>query len=289
MKKIIIYIIMCLVIPVYGATPKSKSKAKTTVNAEEVLAQGREAFFNYDFEKAADLYDEYRTLKTKAKQEPSEDFEIWETQLQVAANAFDKVQKIEIVDSLVVPADKFFESYKLAKSAGRIFGGNTPDVAGIGFENEWGDYRIQPESGEDGELILKEKRKLLDGSWVTLDALEGDFEKSGDYAYPFMSGDGQTLYFANNGDESMGGFDIFVAQKEPITGEVRQPLNLGMPFNSPYDDFMMAVDEQSGLGWWATNRNSEDGEVRIFVYKLVDVRENYPADTEDLVSKAKLD
>lgn len=278
------------------ANAATKTSKKTKADAEVVLQKGREAFLNYNFEEAAELYDEYKELKTKGKQSLDEIFEVWETQLEIASNAFEKVQKIIVLDSISIPASIFYKAYKLAQSAGEVAPISSFNIKNleaskeIGYLNEWKDYLITVSPNEDGDLRLIENRKLLDGSWKSQELLQGDFTKSGDYSYPFMSGDGQTIYFANNGEESMGGFDLFVAQKEPITDVVLQPLNLGMPFNSPYDDFMMAIDEENGLGWWATNRHSEDGEnITVYVYQLDDVRKNYPSDTPDLVRFARLD
>lgn len=270
------------------------AKAKKSITAEEALQQGREAFFAYDFEKASDLYTQYRTLKTKAKQSLDEDFEVWEQELEVAESALERVQKIVIIDSLAVPRGRFYQSYRLSLSAGDI--GPHPKAAEasglnsreVSFLNEDKDLLISPQEDEEGYLRFKEGRKLLDGSWETEDYLQGNFEKEGDYAFPFLSGDGQTFYFSNNGPESMGGYDIFVAQREPITGEFLQPLNIGMPFNSPHDDIMMAIDEERGIGWWATDRNSLDDEVTIYVYLFDEVRKNYPSDYEFIREAAQI-
>ena len=295
LKRIIYFIIffsaVFLVVSINGAT---KTKSKRTPDAATVLEQGREAFLNYDFEEAADLFEQYRALKKKAKQEPGEEFELMESQLEIATGAFDRVQKIVIIDSIGVSRNDFFKSYKLADSAGKIGIKNSLGISSddssqeVGFISENKDYAIWPAEDSEGGLILKEGRKLLDGTWETIDALNGSFEKNGDYAFPFMSGDGQTLYFSNNGLESMGGYDLFVVQKQPITGDCLQPLNLGMPFNSPFDDFMMAVDEETGLGWWATDRNDPGGDLTIYVFLLDEVRKNYPSDTPNLKDLAKI-
>lgn len=273
---------------------EAKTKSKKSVNADELLKRGREAFYNYDFEEAADLYDEYRSLKSKAKEEPDEELEIWETELSIASNAFERVQKVVIIDSISIDESNFFKAYKLANTAGGIgpvssylSNVNMPGKE-IGFISEGGDYSVFPQINSDGDKRLMEANLLLDGQWEIRETLEGDFDKSGDYMFPFMSGDGQTLYFANDGEESMGGFDLFVAQKDPLTGEFLQPLNLGMPFNSPYDDYMLALDEETGVGWWATNRNSKDGTVTIFVYLIEDIRKNYSPDIDELPELAKV-
>lgn len=290
MKKVLVLNFLLIIVGInlcMAITPKKKNP-----DAEEVLKQGREAFNNYDFEEAADLYDQYRSLKTKAKQPIDEELDIWEKELEIATNAFERVQKIVIVDSISVPAKNFFDSYRLAPSAGYLLPSSS--IEGLHgeqntvYKNENGDYLIFPKENEDGDNRLYEKSLLLDGNWDEKETLIGDFEKSGDYVYPFMSADGQTLYFANDGEDSMGGYDIFIAQKDPITGEYRQPLNLGMPFNSPFDDFMLAIDEENGLGWWATNRNNFEDKVTIYVFLYQDIRKNYPSDIENLSDFAKV-
>ena len=310
MRKRSLLLILGLLAFVPFTEGKTKAKAKAP-DAEELLQKGISAFYNYEFEEAADLFDEYREKLNKQKKPLDEELEIYELRNEIASGALERVQKITIVDSISVDRDKFFEVYKLAESAGKI--GNLADLklknafpgmkttdselegVGIAFISENGDYvftTIEEDIKDGDEIIttsvLKESRRLLNGEWENRETLEGDLEKSGDFLYPFMSGDGQTFYFANNGEDSMGGLDIFVAQKDPLTGQFLQPLNLGMPFNSPYDDFMMAIDEEKGVGWWATDRNSEDGKVTVYVYKLEEIRKNYPPDTDNLVDYAKI-
>lgn len=291
----IFYTISALLLAFACSLPLNAAKAKAKKpDAAEILQKARQAFLNYEFEEAAELYEEYSEAKSKAKQPLDEEFEIWETRLNTASNAFDRVQKIVIVDSIPMPRASFFKALKLLPSAGSVNVASNLKIPDdlksneLAFISEDKDYVVVPQPDSEGDLRLMESRKLLDGSWETSDFFQGDIDLVGDYAFPFMSGDGQTFYFANNGPDSMGGFDIFVAQKEPITGETRQPLNLGMPFNSPFDDFLMAVDEENGLGWWATDRNSPGGDVVVYVYLLDEIRKNYPSDTPDLADFAKI-
>ena len=260
-----------------------------------MFQKAREDFLNYDFESAADLLEEYEAALKKAKKNPDQEFEIFSNQLNIATNAFGRVQKIVVLDSIQIPRNSFFKALKTSASAGSVgyipsFNLKKPDLKSndVAFLSEGRDYLIAPVANSDGELHLWESYKLGDGTWESHEIFSNEMTTTGDYAFPFMSGDGQTLYFANNGDDSMGGFDLFVVQKEPITGKTLQPLNLGMPFNSPYDDFMLVVDEEKGLAWLATDRNSPGGDVTLYLYLLDDIRQNYPADTENLSELAKI-
>lgn len=59
---------------------------------------------------------------------------------------------------------------------------------------------------------------------------------------PFFSHDGQTLYFASRGHNSMGGYDIFASERQP-DGTWGEPRNLGFPLNSGADDCFFAETE----------------------------------------------
>ena len=82
-----------------------------------------------------------------------------------------------------------------------------------------------------------------------------------------MLSDGSTLYFAAEGDieNALGGLDIYMTRRDE-TGAFFSPTNVGMPYNSPYNDYMMAIDDAAGLGWWATDRNAPDGMVTVYIF-----------------------
>lgn len=78
--------------------------------------------------------------------------------------------------------------------------------------------------------------------------------------------DGITLYYASRGAESLGGYDIFVTRYNTNTDTYLRPENIGMPFNSPANDYMYVVDEYANLGWFASDRHQPEGRVCIYVF-----------------------
>ena len=54
----------------------------------------------------------------------------------------------------------------------------------------------------------------------------------------YITVNGETMYLASEGFDSMGGYDIFMSKK--IQGQWSIPVNMGYPINSPYDDFFFA-------------------------------------------------
>lgn len=254
---------------------------------------GRLAFMQYDFEKATADFAKYQELKRKAKKE--EDPAV-ETEKNVAANALqylNRVEKIVILDSISVPRDGFFSSYKLPKASGRIiFPEDTPfpnTVAGTtAFVNEGNNYMLWAMADTTGNARLAESIRLTGGEWQHPEFTDSTIN-IGNMDFPFMMPDGTTLYFAAKGEQSIGGYDIFIATRDPSDNTYLQPQNLGMPYNSPYDDFMMAVDEQNNVGWWATDRNSPGGDITIYLFIPNEMRENYSVeDCDNIADKAKI-
>lgn len=283
-----------------------KSDNRGNFDAAQIL------FEAYDFERAAELTDRYLSKRTKAEQEAdTEDGVDAAKSLRDRAilgqGMIDRVEKIEIIDSINVDFDDFMKFYKIASMAGaiqqydwltRIVSDSWARTEGVDIESTSvyvapdGEYVIF--SADDADYVgrLYETSRLSDGTWETphllfdnnslFDSDEGSLMK-----FPFMMADGVTLYFGADGPESLGGFDIFVTRRDG--DRFLQPSNIGMPYNSPFNDYLYAVDEITGTGWWATERNQIADSVTVYTFKLPgDMRINYPSDTPGLADLAKV-
>ena len=95
----------------------------------------------------------------------------------------------------------------------------------------------------DKDLWISYRR--LDGSFGTPENLGRPVNTGDDEISPFIAPDGRTLYFASNGHEGRGGFDIFITQRDE-SGNWSTPKNLGNLINSEADD----------LFFYGINRNT---------------------------------
>lgn len=79
---------------------------------------------------------------------------------------------------------------------------------------------------------------------------------------PFLSEDGGTLFFSSNGHVSFGGQDLFKAEGQ--VGNWADPVNLGKPLNSSYDEYSpLAMSEDSTI-LFASNRPGGTGDIDIY-------------------------
>lgn len=285
MRQLLIYII-CL-----SSFGTSFAATKKTADPEEVLAKAREAFANYNPVEARELYDEYISIFTKKKKTPDVDIEGELSRLVLMENMLSRVENITVVDSMIVDADGFFKHYRLSPESGRILPGEIlrmKDVE-LAFVPQNNTEFFYADSDSAGYFRLMKGDILDDGTVEKPMPLEGEYSyPESNSEYPFMLTDGMTLYFANDSEESLGGYDIFLTRRDD-DGSFLQSQNIGMPYNSPYDDYLMAIDEVTGIGWWATDRNLIPGKLTIYMFEVPETRTNVDSDNEHLVSLARLD
>ncbi len=249
----------------------------------------------YDIEAAREHIDKFLSQgrrKAKPTAQMRAEADSLNERIDRVAMMLDRVEHIEVVDSMVVNRSDFFKHYKLTPDAGSLFDtASLPDelrqgATGIGYKSPDGRKIVWTRSDDASSIKLVEASALTDGSWEPPTPLAGSLVQGDNIGYPFMLADGITLYYASDGDGSLGGLDIWLSR---FDGERwLEPQNIGMPYNSPYDDYMLAIDELTGAGWWATDRNQLGDMITIYMFRPNEIRENYPEDTPNLASLAML-
>lgn len=79
--------------------------------------------------------------------------------------------------------------------------------------------------------------------------------------------DGTTLYFSSNRPGGMGGYDIYRTIYDPEARSFSEPVNMGVPFNSPFDDYLFMPDNFANRAWFASNRETV-GTDSVTVYEI---------------------
>lgn len=271
------------------ALPYLETSARRKV-IDGFLYLGRAYYDLYRFDDAiAQLEDHLYWLKQKKRDTSMADSLM--VRFRQGARMIRGVEKVTVIDSFVVDKSDFLKTYMLSRESGEITGSQTDSLTLTGFVNEFGDRRIETSMDGDGHTRLYSSMKLADG-WSKpspLNGLEGSGENPN---YPFLAADGITLYYAAQGEESMGRYDIFVTRYNSEDGTYFRPDNIGMPFNSPDNDYMYAIDDFNQLGWFASDRRQPEGKVCVYVFVPNPAKEVYDYETTDparLISFARLD
>ena len=184
-------------------------------------------------------------------------------------NMLESTQRVFIIDSMVVEKENFINEIPLPPESGTLttydqFFGTQGHNDSYVFVNEFGNKAYYSLNDKDGRSQLFTMDRL-GSKWskaVKLEGIAGGTSPN----YPFMMADGTTFYFAQKGEGSVGGYDIFVTRYDSDTGEFLRPNNIGLPFNSKGNDYFYMESELDSLGWFVTDRNQAKGMVCIYTF-----------------------
>jgi tetratricopeptide (TPR) repeat protein len=221
----------------------------------------------YRFDKAIEMWEGYIDLQKKKK----EDIKESELKLEQARNLHrmqEKTENIQVIDSIIVSKEAFLKAYSLSEECGSLmyyneFFNAPQPVSSVVYQNQKGDKIYYARLSEYGVYMLYSQSKLLD-AWGDEKMLLTDNSK--DNNYPFVLSDGLTMYFSSKGNGSIGGYDIFVTRYNTNANSYLTPEQMGMPFNSPANDYMMIIDEMKGLGWFVSDRNQPEDKVCVYLF-----------------------
>lgn len=141
-------------------------------------------------------------------------------------------------------------------------------------------YYFQPHgtfSGDNKTFVFSAKAEndnldlyvsYFDGVvWSVPVALSTRVNSGFDEDGPYLSRDGNTLYFSSRGHNSSGGYDFFVSHK--VNGEWSTPVNMGYPMNSAGEDLYISWNEDGRGGYFSSNRAGGFGGMDIYTFGMV--------------------
>jgi outer membrane protein OmpA-like peptidoglycan-associated protein len=94
--------------------------------------------------------------------------------------------------------------------------------------------------------------------------LQGNINTGARETFPFVSSAG-ILYFSSDGHPGLGGLDVFSTRIEADRPQTAIE-NLGEPVNSIMDDFSLVIDEETRVGYFASNREGGKGYDDIYSF-----------------------
>ena len=277
MKRILLLTVMivcCLAVPAQRKRAKQKEQPLPNINPVEAIRDYKFA----DAEKY--LIQNIEQLQRKKQPTIQE-----EALLETARKGRIKLQATEqvmIIDSLVLPKAEVLKAIKISSECGNIYPLSSiisdDKSQSSYFQNQLGDKRMYAQPNAKGKLRLVESL-LIANEWSAPTLLKGFNEEENDnFNYPFMLTDGITMYFAAENDESIGGYDIFMTRYDADSQQFLVPDNIGMPFNSPANDYLYAIDEFNNLGYFVSDRNQPADSVCLYTFIPNEKRSIYNID-----------
>jgi outer membrane protein OmpA-like peptidoglycan-associated protein len=120
----------------------------------------------------------------------------------------------------------------------------------------------------NGGLDIYKATKGADGNWGSPENIGKTINTGYDEDSPFLSDDGQTLYFSSKGHNGFGNYDIY--KSTFINGAWSNPENLEQPINSPGNDIFMIQSGNNDYGYFSSYRKGGFGDMDIYKITYLD-------------------
>jgi hypothetical protein len=125
----------------------------------------------------------------------------------------------------------------------------------------------RPEGKGQGDIYVSTKKA---DNWSSPKNLGSVINTELDEKFVFIHPNGKTLYFASDGHQTMGSYDIF--KSEFVNGEWSIPVNLGYPINTVNEESTFSLTSDNKTLYIAAEYDDSHGERDIY---RIDVS-NYP-------------
>ncbi len=230
---------------------------------------------NYRFEKAIKEYEKYQAEASK-KEKENQLVSHYIEQCRSGIDLVSSFTDISVVQREALPLSDFYRNYDLSEFGGKIMvkpedfmseEDKKRDAKFLMYFQQNADYVYYSSyseknaTGKDLFVI----QKLPTGEWSKATQLSSVVNTPYDEDYPFIHPDGDVLYFASKGHNSMGGYDIFKSTRRG-DGTWTKPKNMEFAINTPWDDFLFISDKAEKTAWFASNRETNSSQV--VVYKI---------------------
>lgn len=124
-------------------------------------------------------------------------------------------------------------------------------------------YFASDRPGGYGGRDIYRLTRLPNGDWSKAQNMGPEVNTPYDEDSPFIAVNNKTLYYASNGPESMGGFDVFVIFRDE-DNNWSEPANMGYPINSTGDDIYYTTTVDGLRGYLSSFRKNGYGEKDIY-------------------------
>lgn len=203
--------------------------------------------------------------KAKRKKQSTKPYDTALSACSRGESALRGVDRVLIVDTTVVAKDKFLSAYSLSPSSGTLT--LSPESDYTSYTTQINHNVISPyrtDTLPDSRLSLARyylaNKKLVDQQPLLGLNLQGDLN------YPYLMSDGQTLYLSARTEDNLGNYDIYVTRYDSDNRSFYKAESMGMPYNSFANDYMMVIDDEYNLGWFASDRYQPSDSVCIYTF-----------------------
>ncbi len=221
-----------------------------------LIEKAQKAYHNYQFEEANKFLETYKQrLKRRRVSADSTVLALTE-QTKKAQRLLSYAQNVHPVDSLQFPRQAIQKvlserSPFLAKTL--KFSLDSTEF-NVGYSSPLTSFSFDAKRGASWDLFKADKLSPELASGKSAEKFSESINSAENERNPFMLSSGDILIFSRNSNKGIGGYDLYYARYNVERKTFYKAKILGMPFNSIYNDYLLAYDDEQGLSYLVSDR-----------------------------------
>jgi tetratricopeptide (TPR) repeat protein len=256
------------------ASEHFKFASALSITADAYYYLGYLSLWSYRFDEA----DNYFRKFIESSPKTAIDKQTGEQALSCAQNAKSYTKKTLVIKTISKKNIQYVDLQKAIATDGPsgryiFMSEDMKAIAGLTTENPLifmpsemkpGDYvYFSANAGKRKGKDIFRMRKTGERQWTKPENIGSVINTYFDEDYPWFDAQNSALYFSSKGHNGMGGYDIFKSTYNWGTNTWSEPVNVGFPVNSPFDDFLYIPADSSKSVLFATSRFDETGKITL--------------------------
>lgn len=260
---------LCMIAP-EGATAQRARRGQATpvLHVDSTLAEVRRLYETYELEGAKTRLSSLEDQLRRRKQAIPSEIPVLAERVARAERLLPRVERVQIKRTHQTSIDQINEALRTfaPKVASMVRFGYVEGRLTSEYRSVLGNMALFAEQDPEDKKMNLGQMEVLAGAEreVTETAFSSAINSEETENFPYMMPDGITLIFAREASEGLGGYDLFLSRYHVGRGTYLEARPLGMPFNSPADDYLLAYDDAADETILVTNRDCPEGEVRLY-------------------------
>lgn len=144
---------------------------------------------------------------------------------------------------------------------------------------------------KEGWDIYTVRRKEGDGNhWEAPVRLGTQINSPGNELYPTLSRDASVLFFCSDQQYGLGGYNLYMSEWDADAQDWGPAQNLGIPYSSPYDDYLYMVSDDLAYACFVSDREELKDSLTMYCveYEVAPLK-IAPSSVEEIQRIAQLD
>ncbi|WP_152568354.1 hypothetical protein [Porphyromonas sp. COT-290 OH3588] len=271
---------LCIVMALWAGTDdllgqRKRSSTAKQVDLDALWADAQAKYQLYQFADARRSLEQYSTASKKARKAIHQEVDELLQRVDKAERLAELSESVELIDSLHTTfGDLGLDLERLLTNpetrtnwVGSFRTEMRPDSSLFySYTTQLRRIRLESLSNETSGAMMRYER--IAGKYQPIaGALEALTEGHNRHICPFLMSDGVRILFAREDPSGLGGYDLYISRYRVEEDTYYKPTQLGMPFNSPYNDYLLIYDESNDRSLLVSDRFCPEGTIAIYRFK----------------------